>query len=556
MGHDKKFYFCLRIIDKAVEEKEVLGRSVLLRHRVHGIDSAPFVKSMAVRPLLVSAFCAAFVSVSASFFSVEKDVNDRWWFMRDGQRFFLTAVTSVNRGGRAEGAIGPYYNATLGRYGADNETFRTAVTARLRHWGFNSLGAWSTPEFWSDASDAIPYTVDLEASRLAPASVLINGDMPDVYDPAWLGYVDARARAVTAATRTAPYNLVGYFADNELGWPSLCTAFNCPPPSDAPLAPSAARPGLLQQCLSLPPNRSAYAAAWAWLLPRHGGSLAALSSAWALPQALSTESDVARLYANRTINSAVARADDAAWLGPDGYGGAYFQATAAALRTYDSAHLIMGCKFGGPVTDSVYVANARFHDVVSVDNYRYNMAERMRAISAATGGAAPILVAEYSWIGSGCPIAPGSDELGCCAPGADPAVGGFPCPVPGETPTANLTNLDRMYCNGAYALAEAARIRDVAGWTWYRWVDEGPASPFTQLGLVDIDDKVKATAVATIAAINADVEMLHAAGPLTAAHTAAAPRGAAGGTGKDAQLSLEPPTGAASPAWLAMCPYY
>jgi len=333
-------------------------------------------------------------------------------------------------------------------------------------------------------------------------------------------------------------------ADNELGWPNLCNAFNCPPPSQVPVPLATRGMGLLQQCLTLAPVRPVAAAAWAWLLARHGGSLSTLSAAWQLPTPLATPGDLAALYGNVTIDSAGARVDDAAWLGPSGYGGAYFNRTAAAVRRYDPAHLLLGCKFGGPTTYSVYAANSAHHDVISVDNYRADMAARMRAIAAATGGAAPILIAEFSWEGSGCPVAPGADELGCCTPGAAPAVGGFPCAVPGETPAANLTNLDRMYCNGGASLAEALRVPQVVGWTWYRWVDEGPTSrapsPFTELGLVDLWDRAKTVAVATIAAINADAEALHAAGPTDAATTTAA-----------AATSLGLPTD-----WLANCPYY
>ena len=457
-------------------------------------------------------------TLAQTYFSVAKDASGVWWLQRDGVRFFYRGVTSVNRGGEREGAVGPYYNVTLQRYGPSPGAFTFAVWQRLRSWNFNALGAWSTPEFWSDQPQALPYTVDIEATFAAPAALRINGNLPDVYDPAWLAYVDARAANATAATAAAPRNLVGYFTDNELSWPTLCSAFKCPPPTAAPKALAEQGTGLLQLCLSLDPGRPAASAAWAFALGRHGGSLAALSLAWQLPTPLATRADLAALYTaqNLTIDSAGLRADEAAWLGPGGYGGAYFNSTAAAVRRYDPHHLLLGCKYGGPVNDAVYAANAAGHDVVSVDNYRYDMAARVAAIAAATAGATPVLVAEFSWEGSGCPVAPGADELGCCQPGAPPAVGGFPCAVPLEQPGNNLTNLERMYCNGGDSLVDTVALPSLIGWTWYRWVDEGSeaASPYTQLGLVDLRDRAKSMAVALLTPLNAAAEGVHAAGGL------------------------------------------
>jgi hypothetical protein len=144
------------------------------------------------------------------------------------------------------------------------------------------------------------------------------------------------------------------------------------------------------------------------------------------------------------------------------------------------------------------------------------MAARVGAAVTATAGSTPVLVAEFSWEGSGCPVAPGADELGCCEPGAPPALGGFPCAVPLETSANNLTNLERMYCNGAASLVDTLAVPQVIGWTWYRWVDEGSeaASPYTQLGLVDLRDKAKSQAVAVLSSINAAAEGVHAAGGL------------------------------------------
>ena len=493
---------------------------------------------------LLALLSSTWAATSSPYFSVVKDPSTgALWLSRNGTRFFLKGVTSVNRGGLREGAVGPYYNVTLQRYGSEPEVFRHAVSSRLRHWSFNSLGAWATREFWCDAPDCLPYTVDVECAFAAPPSMRIFGGMPDVFDPLWLAYVDSRVENVTSVTSTAPYNLVGYFTDNELGWPHFCDAFKCLPPSSTPLPIAQQGLGLLQQCLSLTPDRPAYTASWNFVLARHGGSLAALSLAWELPTPVTTQAEVLTLYTqqNLTLASAGLQQDDDAWLGVGGYGGTYFNATAAAIRRVDPNHLVIGCKFGGPVSPSIYAANAAGHDAVSLDNYRYNMAARVQAVVNATGKDTPVIIAEFSWEGSDCPVAPGADELECCTPGADPAIGGFPCPVPLEVPSNNLTNLDRMYCNGGYSLAQTIAVPQVVGWTWYRWVDEGgdQASPFSQLGLVSLRDSVKPLAVSLLTSINDAAESIHQEG----------------GWGGLGGLGLGGGSGS-SGTWLEYCPFY
>ena len=78
------------------------------------------------------------------------------------------------------------------------------MTERLTHWGFNALGAWSTPQFWTDAPGALPFTVDVELSRLAPPDALLGpwaSSMPDVFSTAWQAYASAQADAVCTPLR-------------------------------------------------------------------------------------------------------------------------------------------------------------------------------------------------------------------------------------------------------------------------------------------------------------------------------------------------------------------
>jgi len=60
-------------------------------------------------------------------------------------------------------------------------------TERLTCWGFNALGAWLTPQFWTDVPKALPFTMDVEQSRLATPDAVLGpwaSGMPDVFSPA------------------------------------------------------------------------------------------------------------------------------------------------------------------------------------------------------------------------------------------------------------------------------------------------------------------------------------------------------------------------------------
>lgn len=474
---------------------------------------------------------------TAGFFRVGQDVNGTSWFMTPtGDPFFFKGVTSVNRGGLAEGAIGPYFNSTLARYGNSSDLFKSAVTSRLIHWNFNSLGAWCTPEFWSDSDSSLPFTIDVELSKSAPTSTLLSpySTMPDVFSRDWHAYAAARAVNVCSGV-VDNSNLVGYFTDNELPWPHLNDSERSVQPTSTPLPFSEHGPSILQVALSTPPTAAAFNASWTWTLARYGGSLQALSEAWQLPTALKSLTDVAALYSNAslTLASAQYQVDDLNFM--ELYAAMYWNVSASVIAAVDGNHLIMGAKFGSVTSPAVYAGmRGSGHSVVSADNYRYNMSDRAR--DWATTGL-PVLIAEYSWEGSGCPV-PGSDELQCCEAGADPSVGGMPCPIPGGEPVnGNFSNLFRMYCNGAYAALDTFTVPDVVGWTWYRWVDEGDSpSQFQALGLVDLWDNVKPVAISYIAAINAAAEQTHATGVIP--------------------LPKLNSSGGSLPSWLQRCPIY
>jgi hypothetical protein len=115
---------------------------------------------------------------------------------------------------REDGAYLSWYcKNALDKYGTA-EAWREAVLRRLRRIGFNTIGNWSDTLLYG-RDLAYTYTLDTRGNnRLGTGNRL-----PDVFDPAWAGYVDSTFRRI-AAYREDPY-LLGYFVDNELHWSEI-----------------------------------------------------------------------------------------------------------------------------------------------------------------------------------------------------------------------------------------------------------------------------------------------------------------------------------------------
>ena len=109
---------------------------------------------------------------SGGFVQVEKDSQGVWWFVHKGQRFFSTGVSNVNNGGSDDGVGGvlsapcqqqqnttlcgdtnnwdmvrnyaPYHNITQELFNDSEPAWADDAVSRLRFWGFNTLGGYSS----------------------------------------------------------------------------------------------------------------------------------------------------------------------------------------------------------------------------------------------------------------------------------------------------------------------------------------------------------------------------------------------------------------------------
>jgi hypothetical protein len=409
------------------------------------------------------------------FFRVGQTRAGVWWFLDPQDRpFFSKGVTALNRAGTPGGRWarrGPYADTVDRRFGAaEARPFVEDALARLRRWNFNTLGAWTTTEFFDRG---LPYTEILDFRRASERAFRLGpANLPDVFDPRWAEDCD-RWAAEVCAPRAESRQLIGYFTDHALGWAQ-----------DAEGAP--VRPTLLQLCLSLEPAHAAYHAAWEFVLAPHGGDFEALMRAWGV--AWPNKAALRQLTQDEVALATPGYREDQARFSRE-FARRYFAVTAEAVRRHDPQHLVLGCRFMEPLPgpDILQACVAPHVDVASLACERRGVRSAIDRLHAATGR--PVLLGEFSWSGEEFQRGEAEDE------------------------PAGLSGLERMLRRGRAALEEAAQAPALTGYAWNRWVQGDPADlpPFAS-GLVYQNDLPAHEHVEPLAALNVTLERRHAAG--------------------------------------------
>lgn len=438
--------------------------------------------------LSLADFDPATLRGTPGFFRVGRTRAGQWWLLDPQDRpFFSRGVTSINRAGTMGGRYakpGPYAAAVDRVYGADYAApFVASVLARLREWNFNTLGAWTTPEFFDHG---MPYTEILEFTKSGapllpdPFAPGKTHRLPDVFSPEWPRAAD-RLAAELAAPRRDSRELIGYFTDNELSFLDVDDLHLWGQTS--PVDPAGARPraALLQVCLANAPTEAATAAAWDFVLAPYAGDVAALGRAWGLP--LTERNDVrTRTLAGEVFATPGFLGDNHLFVRE--FARRYFAVTAAALRRHDPHHLILGLRFGGPPGRAVLESCVYPHvDVLSANNYRHNLDERIDLYARATG--MPVLIGEFAW------------------------ASGYFLERSYEGAPADLPLVTRMHRMGRHTLEHGFLHPHLVGYTWYRWVQGDPAQPKpSDHALVLLDDSPHPHHPPLLRLVNARAEAL------------------------------------------------
>ena len=171
---------------------------------------------------------------ATGMFRVEK-VAGRWWLVDpDGHLFFSHGIAGVRSGdasrvkGREkyfewlpDGAtkLVSFQAVNLARkYGEDpgRAIERDVMLRRLRAWGMNTIGNWSSSNIWMGAK--FPYTDHFNTKARQIAGLKLAGcNMPDVFAPEFAENLSRAAAAAAKRSGGDPW-CVGWFVDNELSW--------------------------------------------------------------------------------------------------------------------------------------------------------------------------------------------------------------------------------------------------------------------------------------------------------------------------------------------------
>ncbi|MCX8053782.1 MAG: beta-galactosidase [Armatimonadetes bacterium] len=232
-----------------------------------------------------------------------------------------------------------FYVANLIRkYGKDWQVrWREISCARLKAWGFNTIGNWSQHDVLE--SNCLPFAVNI---RIGGDFRRIEGGggywekMPDVFDPK---FAEAAESAIEPVAKKFASNrfCIGYFVDNELAWEAI---------ERGTLASPVDQPCRVEMVRRL---REKY------------GSLEALNSAW--------ETDAETWNDLRVPDSPneVCQKDLDEWVYV--FSRRYFDTVKATLRRYAPRQLYLGCRFCWTHKEAIRAA-ADVVDVVSFNLYK------------------------------------------------------------------------------------------------------------------------------------------------------------------------------------------
>ncbi len=399
---------------------------------------------------------------ATGFFHVEK-INGTWWIIDpEGNGFISKGVNHVSFDADYSPSLGysPYNKAVLKKYGGV-EAWAKATVERLRSYGFNTIGAWSSRELYGLK---IPYTVILDIAASA-GSEWLSGSVIDYFSESFEKVAEEVAEKMCAPRRDDPY-LLGYFTDNELRWgPDWRSSKH-----------------LFDDYLALEKDAPGKRMLVQYLMEKYG-SISELNAKWGT--GFRSFEDILSIYvppAGASLDS-----DRLGFL--QLVSKRYFKVCHDAIRRHDPNHLILGCRFAFRPPDEVLKGCVGHVDVVSVNNYGWEPPlEDLRAINRLTG--LPVMITEFSFKArdSGLPNTRGAG-----------------------TPLATQADRAERFENYVGKILSEPYV---VGYHWFQYSDQPAQGRFdgenSNFGLVNIEDEPWVILVTRVTTVNLKAELIHA----------------------------------------------
>ena len=332
---------------------------------------------------------------ATGFFRVQHD-GQRWWLATpDGHAFFSAGVDCVNPGdsmnatgirplcGDLPSREGPYADAWISRHGPKHadlyshavanlihafgdgwcDAWTRLTAARLRGWGFNTVGNWSSQPF--AVASGLPWVYPMR--DFPTTDTRLFRDFPDVFSPDYLQA--AETFAAQMADLRDDRNLIGYFLRNEPEW-AFVHDLDLAEELLETAAPSHSRDALI-----------------AFLAQRYDGRIDRLNTAWGTAF---DDFDALRAPVIRARRYSGARADLSAFSRQ--LVDRYVRIPSEAVRRVDPNHLNLGMRYAF-LSSGDLLAGSDCFDVFSINCYDVDPREAIEKAGRATG--LPVMIGEF-----------------------------------------------------------------------------------------------------------------------------------------------------------------
>lgn len=276
-------------------------------------------------------------------------VAGRWWLVTPAAHaFYSLGVDSISATQGISLSNG-YAQAVLHDY-ADTNAWGAAAAARVQSWGFNTIGAWSSPQV---EHHGVAHTRTLHLVADMPSRV--NWVFPNVFDPAWPQHLQDRVNALISDADVRDPWLVGWYLDNELWWYQDGVYVDRPNNT------------VVENYIAQPPTSTAKLA-WVSYLEGRYNDIAALNRVWGTAYSSFRGDAPDSLLQTAQVTATGATADKMGFLAL--VSDRFFSTTSAAVRARDPNHLILGVRFlPQPALQPIIVGEAPYVDVVTANLY-------------------------------------------------------------------------------------------------------------------------------------------------------------------------------------------
>lgn len=313
-------------------------------------------------------------------------------------------------GGKGK-AFGFYKANLIRKYGENwQQRWRDTSYARLKSWGFNTIGNWSQSDVLQNSP--MPFVANGGIRNVVP----VEGGggywakMTDPYDPEFAEKVENSLRGVLDAYKDNPL-CIGYFVDNELAWEAVNRGSLASPPEQ--------------------PCRKAQVA----MLEEKYGTLEALNAAW--------ETEAVGWDALRVPDNPNAACNEDIQAFVRTFALRYFRTINDTIKRHAPNQLYLGCRFSTAPRTVVEAADD-VCDVVSFNLYRTRIdCARWTGENALD---APIIIGEFHF---------GALDRGMFHTGL--------------VPVADQAARARSYIDYVHSVADCPAF---VGCHWFQYVDE------------------------------------------------------------------------------------